>query len=99
MEQVGGVLRRVVRDLGLEKQLQGWKAAEDWPRIVGARIARRTRCVGFKDGTLRVEVESSAWMHELGYLERDLIRKINQHLGAELVREVKFIIPRGGILR
>lgn len=99
MENVAGVLKRVVRDLGLERDIEGWKAAEDWPRIVGARIARRTRCVGFKDGTLRVEVESSAWMHELGYLERDLIQKINRHLGAEHVRQVKFVIPRGGILR
>jgi predicted nucleic acid-binding Zn ribbon protein len=99
MEAVGGVLARVIQQLGLETGLKGWKAAEDWPRIVGGRIARHTRCVGFSDGTLRVEVESSSWMHELGYLERDLVRKVNRHLGAELVREVKFVVPRGGILR
>lgn len=99
MEGIGGVLSRVVRDLGLERELEGWKAAEEWPRIVGARIARHTRCLGFREGTLRVEAESSAWMHELGYLERDLVRRINRHLGAERVREVKFIVPRGGILR
>src|SRR5437868_15439787 len=99
VEPIEDVLRRVVHDLGLDRQLEGWKAAEDWPRIVGARIARHTRCVEFRDGALRVEVESSAWMHELSYLERELGRKINRHLGAEYVREVKFIVPRGGILR
>lgn len=99
MEGISRVLERVVRDLGLEAGIRGWQAAEQWPGIVGARIARHTRCVGFRDGTLRVETESSAWMHELGYLERDLIRKINRHLGADLVHEVKFVVPRGGILR
>ena len=99
MEAIGGVLQRVVRDLGLEREMQGWKAAEAWPGIVGARIARHTRCTGFREGTLRVEAESSAWMHELSYLERELVRKINRHLGADFVREVKFIVPRGGILR
>jgi predicted nucleic acid-binding Zn ribbon protein len=99
MEAIGGVLQRVVRGLGLERELQGWNAAEAWPRIVGARIARHTRCVGFREGTLRVEAESSAWMHELGYLERELVEKINRHLGTTSVREVKFIVPRGGILR
>jgi predicted nucleic acid-binding Zn ribbon protein len=99
VEGIGGVLKRVVRDLGLEGDLEAWKAADDWPRIVGPRIARHTRCVGFREGVLRVEAESSAWMHELGYLERDLVKKINRHLGAERVREVKFIVPRGGILR
>ena len=99
MEAVGGVLARVVRQLGLERELKGWNAAADWPSIVGPRIARHTRCVGFSDGTLRVEAESSSWMHELGYLERELVRKLNRHLGADLVREVKFVVPRGGILR
>ena len=99
VEGIGGVLSRVVRDLGLERELQGWKAAEEWPRIVGPRIARHTRCAAFRDGVLRVETESSAWTHELGYLEPELIRKINRYLGAECVREVKFVVPRGGILR
>jgi len=99
MEAIGAVLQRVVRQLGIEREMLGWRAAKEWPGIVGLRIARHTRCVGFRDGTLRVEAESSAWMHELGYLERDLVHKINRHLGDELVREVKFIVPRGGILR
>ena len=99
MEGIAVVLQRVVRQLGIEREMLGWRAAEEWPRIVGPRIARHTRCVGFRDGILRVEAESSAWMHELGYLERDLVHKINRHLDDELVREVKFIVPRGGILR
>ena len=99
MEAIGAVLQRVVRQLGIEREMLGWRAAEEWPGIVGLRIARHTRCVGFREGTLRVEAESSAWMHELGYLERDLVQKINRHLGDEFVREVKFIVPRGGILR
>lgn len=99
MEAVGGVLQRVVRQLGLERELQGWNAAQEWSRLVGARIARHTRCIGFHDGSLRVEVESSAWMHELSYLERDLVRRINQKSGSDLVREVRFVVPRGGILR
>ena len=99
MEGIGGVLSRVVRDLGLEREMQGWTAAEAWPRIVGPRIARHTRCAWFHEGVLRVETESSAWTHELGYLEPELIRKINRFLGTDVVREVKFVVPRGGILR
>jgi hypothetical protein len=38
-------------------------------------------------------------MHELGLLKPDLMRKVNQHLGARLVRNVRFVVPRGGILR
>jgi predicted nucleic acid-binding Zn ribbon protein len=99
MEAVSSVLTRVLRKLDLEGELLGWRAVEEWGRLVGARVARRTRAVGFREGTLIVEVEGSAWMHELGFLKRDLIREINRRLGSERVRDVRFVMPRGGILR
>ena len=99
MEAVDGVLRRVVSQLGLDTGLQGWRAVEAWPGVVGPRIARHTRCVGFGEGTLRVEVESAPWMHELGYLERELKERLNRHLGEPCIQSIRFVVPRGGILR
>jgi predicted nucleic acid-binding Zn ribbon protein len=96
VEPVAGVLGRVLRDLGLEPTLGGWRAVEAWPRVVGERLARRTRAVAFRDGTLHVEVEGSAWMHELGFLKRDLVERIHRDLGSDEVRELRFTIPRGG---
>ena len=99
MEAVASVLSRVLHRLGLENEILGWRAVEEWPQVVGPRIARHARAVSFREGTLVVEVDGSAWMQELSYLKRDLVRKANRHLGSELVRHVKFVIPRGGILR
>jgi len=96
VEPVAGVLERVLRDLGLGPAFGGWRAVEAWPRIVGARLARRTRAVSFRDGTLHVEVEGSAWMHELGFLKRELIERIHRDLGSSEVRDLRFSIPRGG---
>jgi predicted nucleic acid-binding Zn ribbon protein len=99
MEAVGGVLGRVMQGLGLGTALRGWQAVEAWPRVVGPRVSRHTRAVSFRDGTLNVEVEGSAWMHELGFLKRQLVGKVNEHLGDEVVRELRFSIFRGGSLR
>src|SRR5262245_17085298 len=99
MESISGALSRALRRYGLESELRGWQAVEEWPRLVGERVSRHTRAVGFRHGTLRVEVDGSAWMHELGFLKRDLVRKVNQHLGGELVRDVRFCLARGGSLR
>jgi len=99
MEAVSGVLSRVLRQLGLESELKGWRAVENWGELVGPRLARHTRAIGFRQGTLRVEVEGSAWMHELGFLKRDLIRRLNRHLEAELVRDLRFYLAPGGNLR
>ncbi|OGF14464.1 MAG: hypothetical protein A2W00_00045 [Candidatus Eisenbacteria bacterium RBG_16_71_46] len=96
MEPAGGVLARVLRDLGLERDVLGWKAVQEWPRLVGARVARHARAVAYREGTLHVEVEGSAWMHELGFLKRELIRKINQQLDSGVVRDVRFVLPHGG---
>jgi predicted nucleic acid-binding Zn ribbon protein len=99
MESLAGVLPRVLRQLGLEEGLLGWRAVREWEQVVGSRIARHTRAVAFRDGSLQVEVDGSAWMQELGFLKRDLVRKVNRHLGRRLVQDVRFIVPRGGILR
>jgi predicted nucleic acid-binding Zn ribbon protein len=99
VEALGSVLGRVLGKLGLSREMSGWQAVTVWPSLVGPRIARHTRAVGFRDGTLQIEVEGSAWMQELGYLKRDLVRRINQHLGSEHVRDVRFVVPRGGSLR
>ena len=95
-EAVGGVLGRVLDDLGLRREMTGWRAVEAWPELVGARVARHTHAVAFRDGTLLVEVEGSAWMQELTYLKRDLVRRIQQTLGGEDVRDVRFTLPRRG---
>ena len=83
----------------MEAVAHGWRAVQEWDDVVGPRVSHHTRAVGFHDGTLRVEVEGSAWMQELGYLKRDVIKTINRHLGSDLVRDVRFIVPRGGTLR
>jgi predicted nucleic acid-binding Zn ribbon protein len=99
VETLGSVLSRLFTRLGLDEELAGWRVVEEWPRLVGPRIAQRTRAVAFHEGTLRVEVEGSAWMHELSYLKHELIRKINRELGSERIRDVRFVIPRKGVLR
>ncbi len=99
MEAVSGALSRLLRGLGLERQLLGWRAVEGWSQWVGPRIARHSRAVAFRDGTLFVEVEGSAWMHELGFLRREILRTVNERLGSTCVSDVRFTVPRGGSLR
>ena len=91
---VATILPALLQQLGLADAAAGWKAVSEWPTVAGARIARVTRAAAFRDGTLHVEVEGSAWMHELGFLRRDLVRNLNRHLGADVVRDVRFS-PRG----
>jgi len=99
MKPLAAILPGVLRDLRLDEAAAGWRAVADWPALAGERIARRTRAVAFRDGVMTIEVEGSAWMHELGFLKRELVRRANQRAGANVVRDVRFVPARGGILR
>lgn len=90
LEPLAAILPGLMQQLGLADAAAGWRAVTEWPEVAGLRIARHTRAVAFRDGTLNVEVEGSAWMHELGFLRRELVRNLNRHLGADVVRDVRF---------
>ena len=93
MEALPAVLERVLEQLGIEHELPGWRAVAEWDGLVGARVARRTRAVAWRDGVLVVEVDGSAWMHELGFLKRELMARVRSRTGAD-VRDIRFVVPR-----
>jgi len=96
---IAAILPALFEQLGLARTAEGWRAVSEWPAVAGTRIARHTRALSFRDGTLAVEVEGSAWMHELGFLKRELVRNLNRHLGAEIVQDVRLVPARGRSLR
>jgi len=99
VQSAGAVVTKLLQDLGLDRRLLGQRAVQEWADVVGPRIARRTRAVSFHEGTLRVEVEGSAWIYELRFLERRLIQELEKRLGAPVVRALHFVQARGGIRR
>ena len=96
MKSLAGSRPGLLDSLGLSDRTNGWRAVIEWPSVAGARIARHSRAVSFRDGVLTVEVEGSAWMHELGFLKRELVRKTNLHLGSDIVRDVRLVPAQGG---
>jgi predicted nucleic acid-binding Zn ribbon protein len=99
VESLQSALQRALAGRGLEGELRGWEAVERWPAMVGPRIAGHSRAISYREGTLIVEVDGSAWMHELSVLKRQLMRTLNRELVPNTVRELRFVVPRGGNLR
>jgi len=99
MKSLATILPALFKQLGLEEDARGWQAVTEWPAVAGERIAKHARAISFRDGSLTVEVEGSAWMQELGFLERDLVHKLNRHLGKDIVRDVRWVPARGRSLR
>lgn len=65
-----------------------------WDMAVGKPIAMNAKPDSFKDGFLIVNVSSSAWIHQLKFLEKEMILNINKHLDQEVVRQIRFKIGK-----
>lgn|SRR5688572_16501594 len=50
---------------------------DEWRRIVGAKVASRSRLGGLTRGTLTIKVASSAWSNELSFLRADIIQRLS----------------------
>ena len=67
---------------------------EVWDEAVGRPIAMNAKPDAFKDGVLSVNVSSSAWIHQLKFLEKEMISNLNTHLDAPLITRIRFKIGR-----
>ncbi len=71
---VGDIIRALIRRKRFYEKGKFGPLAEAWAELVGESIARRTRVRDFADGTLTVEVDSPALLHELnGFMKEHLL--------------------------
>lgn len=74
-----------------------WKIWRFWPTIVGATFAKYCEPVGFERGKLFIWVKTSARMQEIRFFEEQLKAKVNEYVGREWVRYIKFTTDRHGV--
>jgi predicted nucleic acid-binding Zn ribbon protein len=90
-EAVSGFLRQH----GLVKRVQQATALEDWPKVVGDRIAAVTKPLSITpDGVLFVAVSTHSWMTELALMEPELLAALNLGRGQEKVRKIRYRLDR-----
>ncbi len=65
-----------------------------WDTAVGKPIAMNAKPDKYKDGILMVNVSSSAWIHQLKFLEKEMILNINKQLDLTLVKQIRFKIGK-----
>jgi predicted nucleic acid-binding Zn ribbon protein len=63
----------------------------DWNKIVGERIASKTKVLGLSRGTLEIGVGNSALLQELASFHRpEFLSKIQAEYPAHNIKELKF---------
>lgn len=65
-----------------------------WDDAVGKPIAMNAKPDAFKDGILNVNVSSSSWIHQLKFLETEMIANINKQLDQQIIKQIRFKIGK-----
>ena len=89
-KSVGDAIEELIAQLGIKKKLHEQDAFLVWDQAVGERIAKVATPTRMLRGTLIVSVKSGAWRNELSMRKQEIIRRINELVGDEILKDIKF---------
>lgn len=95
-ERVGGILEAFLEKKGLRAQVRRQEVLEDWAERVGDRIAAVTRPRAMAEGTLFVEVRSSAWLMELNMMKGEILARVNDGRDEAPVEKLVLVLSQEG---
>ncbi len=86
MQRAGSILKKFIRDYGLEAGLTISIIKNQWVNLVGKTIAVHTFPDIMKGNTVFIVVDTPQWMHHLSFYRQDICEKLKPYK----VREVRF---------
>lgn len=89
-KKVGDLLPSLLGRLGLERRFNEQKVLTLWPSVVGDELAARTRATRVEGGVLYVHVDHGAWMQELHFMEKELLRRLRAQAPGVTLKKIQF---------
>jgi predicted nucleic acid-binding Zn ribbon protein len=91
-EHIGSILTDVLKTYRKDADGELVQIWQVWDEVVGEVIAQNAKPAAFKGKILIVHVSSSTWVHQLQFLKKDMIAKLNNAFGKTLIDDLKFKI-------
>ena len=88
--RVGELLPSILSRLGLEQRFREQTILALWPTIVGDERSSRTQATKVDRGVLYVRVDHGAWMQELHFMEKELLRKLRAQAPGVKLKKIQF---------
>ena len=83
-------LHSLFKELGHEKKIKQMQIIDQWPDLVGDQISAVAAADKIRDEILYVRVSSMTWKTELTLRKDELLRKIEERLGADIIVDIRF---------
>lgn len=87
-QALGDVIQRYLEALDIDDKLKEVRLIRSWESIVGKMIANKTKKIYIKDKKLFVYLNSSIARNELSMLRDDLVKRLNQQAGGEIIEDI-----------
>lgn len=84
------VLLKALRSQGLETPLLQKRLIDAWPDVMGETIASYTTSLNIRNQTLFVHLTNPALRMELSMQRQDIVRRLNEHVGNQVIADVRF---------
>ena len=88
---LGDAIDLYLQSTGIKEKALVQRIIADWESIMGKPIADHTEKLWFNQGTFWIKVNHPVWKNELNMARTRIMDKLNQKLGASLIKEVKVI--------
>ncbi|MBU2540313.1 MAG: DUF721 domain-containing protein [Candidatus Omnitrophica bacterium] len=93
MKTLSDSIEKVIGKLEEKREKKGGEIYAQWPKIVGVLFSRHCSPVDLKEGTLIINVESSAWMYMLRLKKGQILQKLNK-ISVQKIQAVKLRIGK-----
>ena len=90
-QSISDALVSYLRESGLEQSVLDGQIEEVWPQVMGDVVTRLTRSVEVRDGVLYVRVNSAALKTQLFENRFEMVRKLNEAVGAKAIRDCRIL--------
>jgi predicted nucleic acid-binding Zn ribbon protein len=87
-QSIGDVIRAYLKESRLEKPLKERQLIQSWETLLGRSVARATSKIYIRDRVLYVYLRSSVIRNELFMLQDEILKKLNESAGEELVQKI-----------
>lgn len=76
----------------MQPKLDEVEVREAWRQVFGQAVENRTRKIHLqKDGTLICMLDSGPLKEEFQHGKREIVDRLNEHLGREVVQQVRIL--------
>jgi predicted nucleic acid-binding Zn ribbon protein len=89
---IKSIVSEVLKKYSHTKQSSLFQISEIWESAVGSTIANDSRPWRIKGNELEVHVSGATWLQQLNYMRNEIIEKLNERLGTQVIQKIRFSI-------